>query len=210
MRYEYIAIEGNIGAGKTSLATKLADKYNGKLVLEEFADNPFLPKFYENRERYAFPLELSFLAERFAQLKKEITRRDMFHDVVVADYFISKSLIFSQANLEGDEYELFSKLYEIIEPTLPKPELLMYLHLPASKLIENIRKRGREYEQNISAEYLEEVQSSYFQFIRQHEDMRVVIVDTTDIDFVSNPKDFEKIDELLQQDYPRGISRITA
>lgn len=191
------------------MATRLADKYNGKLVLEEFADNPFLPKFYENRDRYAFPLELSFLAERFSQLKKEITRRDMFHDAVIADYFISKSLIFSQANLDGDEYELFSKLYEIIEPTLPKPELLLYLHLPTEKLVENIKKRGREYEQNISADYLEEVQASYFQFIKQHEHLRVVIVDTTNLDFVNNEADFEKMEALLFQDFPKGISRIT-
>jgi deoxyguanosine kinase len=209
LRHEYIAIEGNIGAGKTSLATKLAAKHNGKLVLEEFADNPFLPKFYNNRDRYAFPLELSFLAERFSQLKKEITRRDMFHDVVIADYFISKSLIFSQANLDGDEYELFSKLYEIIEPTLPKPELLIYLHLSTDKLIENIRKRGRDYEQGISPAYLEEVQASYFQFIKQHESMRVLIIDTTNLDFVNNNDDFDKIDALLAQDYPKGISRIT-
>ena len=209
MRYEYIAIEGNIGAGKTTLATKLAEKHNGKLVLEEFADNPFLPKFYENRDRYAFPLELSFLAERYSQLKNEVTRRDMFHDVVIADYFISKSLIFSQANLDGDEYDLFSKLYEIIEPTLPKPELLMYLHLPTDKLVENIKKRGRDYEQNITADYLDEVQSSYFQFIKQHEDLRVVIVDTSGLDFANNEGDFAKIEAIIFQEFPKGISRIT-
>lgn len=133
----------------------------------------------------------------------------MFHEVVIADYFISKSLIFSQANLEGDEYELFSKLYEIIEPTLPKPELLIYLHLPTDMLVENIKKRGRDYEQGISPAYLEEVQASYFQFIKQHESMRVLVIDTTSLDFVNNVDDFNKIDDLLTQDYPKGISRIT-
>jgi deoxyguanosine kinase len=208
MRYKYIAIEGNIGAGKTSLATRVAADNNARLVLEEFADNPFLPKFYKEHDRYAFPLELSFLAERFAQLKKELGSPDLFQQAVVSDYFISKSLIFSKANLAGDEYDLFAKLYSIIEPTLPKPELLLYIHLPADLLLENIRKRGRGYEQDITAKYLEGVQHSYFEFIRQHETMRIVIVDTTSLDFVNSPADYEQMCRLIDTEFPLGITRI--
>ncbi len=210
MRYDYIAIEGNIGAGKTSLATRLAADFSGKLVLEEFADNPFLPKFYEDRERYAFPLELSFLAERFSQLKEILASRDLFNNLIIADYFISKSMIFSKANLKGDEFELFSKMFHIIEASLPAPSLLVFLHLNSDKLIENIQKRGREYEQKIAPSYLMEVEKSYFKFIKQHRKLRVVVIDTNDIDFVANEEDYQKIVSIIQQDHPRGITLLKA
>ena len=208
MNYNYISIEGNIGAGKTSLATKLSEDFGARLLLEEFADNPFLPKFYENRERYAFPLELSFLAERFSQLKEELNSMELFSSGIISDYFISKCLIFSKANLDGAEYELFSKMYRIIEQNLPKPDLLVYLYLPVERLLENIKNRGREYEQNITAEYLNEVQESYLSFIKQHREQRIVIIESGDLDFVNREGDYERLKSLVMSDYPLGITRI--
>jgi deoxyadenosine/deoxycytidine kinase len=210
MKHRYIAIEGNIGAGKTSLATQIASDFNGKLILEEFADNPFLPKFYESPERYAFPLELSFLAERFSQLKKELTNQDMFHERVVSDYFLSKSLIFSKANLGTDEYDLFVKTYHIMHSSLPHPDLLVYLYLDYDKLKENIQKRGRPYEQDIKEEYLAGIQKSYFEFIRQQQNMPVLIIDTNDVDFVNSKSDYQRMISLLEKDYPKGVHRLKA
>lgn len=208
LKYEYIAIEGNIGAGKTSLAHKLAQHYDARLVLEEFAENPFLPPFYKNPERYAFPLELSFLAERFAQLKSVLSTRDMFAQVTIGDYFLSKSLIFARSNLNGDELNLFLQLYQIMEPNLPNPDLLVFLYLDIRKLQENIRKRGRDYEQSIQDNYLDDIQQSYFEFLRQRTDLRVLLVDTANLDFVNREADFKTILDLLEQDYPMGITRI--
>ena len=159
--YPYIAIEGTIGAGKTSLSKRLTADWDARLILEEFADNPFLPKFYEQPDRYAFPLELSFLSERFAQLKKEMQHIDMFAPHVVADYMIHKCQIFAQNNLQPDEYELFLKVFQMVEPNLPKPDLLVYLYLPVEQLLKNIHQRGRAYEQKISAEYLDNIQKQY-------------------------------------------------
>lgn len=210
MKHRYIAIEGNIGAGKTSLATQIAADFNGKLILEEFADNPFLPKFYESPERYAFPVELSFLAERFSQLKKELTNQDMFHERVVSDYFLSKSLIFSKNNLDPDEYDLFVKTYHIMHSSLPHPDLLVYLYLDYDKLKENILKRGRHYEQNIEEKYLAGIQKSYFEFIRQQQHMPVLIIDTNDVDFVNSKSDYQKMVALLEKDYSKGIHRLKA
>lgn len=208
--YGYIAIEGNIGAGKTSLASKLAEDFNGKLVLEEFADNPFLPKFYEQPDRYAFPLELSFLSERFSQLKKDLQSRDLFQSIVIADYFISKSLIFAKANLHGDELDLFMNMFKLMETNLPKPDLMIYLHTEVDQLQKNIKKRGREYEQQISDDYLAKVQKSYFTFIQQHKKMRVVIVDTSDVDFVNDPEHYDRMVEILRTPYKKGIHRVKA
>jgi deoxyguanosine kinase len=208
MHYDYIAIEGNIGAGKTSLATKLSDDLNGKLVLEEFADNPFLPKFYENHERYAFPLELSFLAERYSQLKEDLATRDLFHQCTVADYFINKSQIFAKANLKGDEYDLFLKMFQIAEASLPHPEVIVYLYLDVANLQENIKKRGREYEQKITDRYLTTIQKSYMQYIRQHRKLRVLMLDMNGIDFVANEEDYQKVRKLILQEHPVGVTRI--
>ena len=208
MRYGYIAIEGNIGAGKTSLATRFADEYGGKLVLEEFADNPFLPKFYESPERYAFPLELSFVSERFSQLKNELNSRDLFNSFVIADYFISKSMIFSKANLSDDEYRLFMNMFRLIESNLPKPDLLVYLHQDVDQLQKNIRKRGRPYEQKIQDAYLEKIQKSYFQFLNRQKKMRIVIVDVSDMDFVVNDHDYDRLKEIVNGSWPLGVSRV--
>jgi deoxyadenosine/deoxycytidine kinase len=207
--YNYIVIEGNIGAGKTSLTTRIAEELSARLILEEFADNPFLPKFYENPERYAFPLELSFLSERFSQLKKDLMKDDLFAPKVMSDYFISKCQIFAKNNLHNDEYNLFLKMFEIVESNTPKPDLLVYLYQNVDQLLKNIQKRGREYEKHITAEYLENIQQQYLEFIRQHSDMRVVIIDTTNLDFVNRDEDYKWIKEKVLSEYPVGISRIS-
>lgn len=182
MDYHFIAIEGNIGAGKTTLAHKLAEHYDAGLILEQFADNPFLPKFYKDRERYAFPLELSFLAERYSQLKDSLLHPDLFRQVIIADYTITKSQLFARTNLSADEYELFQRMAEIIKTSLPKPDLLIYLHTPVAKLQQQIHQRGRAYELEIADAYLEEIQDAYLQYLAQ-EDLPILMIDTTYADF---------------------------
>ncbi len=206
--YRYISIEGNIGAGKTTLTQKLAHDYQAKLVLEEFADNPFLPKFYKNPERYAFPVELSFLSERYAQFKREMNSADLFAPVILSDYFIGKCQIFAKNNLTKEEYDLFLKMYEIVESNCPKPDLLVYLYLDTEALLNNIRKRGRTYEQEITATYLSNIQKQYLEFIRQHDDMRILILNTTSLDFVQRPEDYLRIKSLLEREYDYGIHRL--
>ncbi|MFM7813479.1 MAG: deoxynucleoside kinase [Flavobacteriales bacterium] len=207
--YRYISIEVNIGAGKTSLSTRIANDWGARLVLEEFAENPFLPKFYEQPERYAFPLELSFLSERFSQLKRELNTSDLFAPIIISDYFISKCQIFAKNNLQGDEYHLFMKMFELVEASCPKPDLLVYLYLDVAELQANIRKRGRTYEAHITDAYLENIQRQYMEFIRQHQDMRVVIINTQGLDFVSHEADYLKLKTLIQREYPIGITRIS-
>jgi len=206
--YNYIAIEGTIGAGKTSLATMISEDYNAKLILEGFADNPFLPKFYKESDKYAFPLELSFLAERYQQLTDQLTKQDLFKDFTVSDYFINKSLIFAQKTLQEDVFGLYSRLFHIINSSIPKPDLLVYLYVTVDRLQANIKERGRDYEQNIENEYLEKIQSGYFDFIRQQQDMRILILDTNEVDFVKNPDDYQRIIQLIDQQYEPGIHRI--
>ena len=210
MLYNYIAIEGNIGSGKTSLATKISEEYNAKLILEQFEDNPFLPKFYEKPEQYAFPLELSFLASRFHQLKDDLTKQDLFKSFTISDYFINKTLIFARKTLQQDEFALFSKLFNIINTTLPKPDLLVYLYLSVDNLKRNILFRGRSYEQNIEKDYLEKIQKSYLDFIKAQQNIRILIIDTNKIDFVKNDEDYRLIKEsILNTEYKIGISRIS-
>jgi len=206
--YNYIAIEGNIGAGKTSLATRIAGEFNARLILEQFEENTFLPKFYENPTKYAFPLELTFLAERYQQLKDQLSTQDMFKTFTVADYFIHKSLIFASRNLSGDELTLYTRLFNIIEGVLPKPELLVYLYLNLDNLIKNIHDRGRVYEQNIQFEYLEKIQQGYLDFLRQQNKMRVLIIDTNHLDFVNRPNDYYKVLEVMTGVYEAGVHRI--
>ena len=206
--YKYISIEGNIGAGKTSLAKLLAEDLGSKLVLEEFTENTFLPKFYENPERYAFPVELSFLSERFSQLKRELNTADLFSPNIISDYFISKCQIFAKNNLSKDEYDLFMKMYEIVEATCPKPDLMVYLYLDVEELHYNIRKRGRSYEQSITDEYLVNIQNQYLEYIRQHEDMRVLMIYTKGLDFVTNTSDYEMLRDLILQPRDSGVYRV--
>ena len=211
MIYNYIAIEGTLGAGKTTLASRIANDFNGKLVLEEFeADkNPFLPKFYKEPDKYSFQVEMTFLALRYQQLKDKLGALDLFHDFIISDYYVAKSLIFSRNSLQEDEYQLFSRFFNIIFSDMPKPELLVYLYSDVSRLQANIRKRGRSYEQDITDTYLADIQQGYFDFIREQQgNMRILILDTNRLDFVANDADYRKIIEAIDQPYKIGIHRI--
>jgi deoxyadenosine/deoxycytidine kinase len=207
---QYLVIEGNIGAGKTTLATMLAQDLNAKLILEQFADNPFLPQFYQNPERYSFPLELSFLAERYKQLNVDLRTGSLFQNLTIADYFFMKSLIFAQNTLTGDELQLYKQIFSIIYNTLPKPNLYVYLHLPTDKLLQNIKKRGRDYEQTITADYLNNLTQGYFDFFKQHPDYTFLVIDTSNLDFVANAEDYLKIKEVIfDKSYNKGVNRVT-
>ena len=203
MNYHFIAIEGNIGAGKTTLAHLLAKHLNARLVLEEFADNPFLPKFYENPQQYAFPLELFFMAERYKQLKDLIHTKDLFQSVTVSDYLFTKCLLFAKVNLTEEEFRLYHKLYDIIRQPLIQPDLLIYLHVPVQKLQKNIRKRNRAYELNIPDDYLFRLQETYTHYIRQH-NLKTLFVDASNADFLGNEKHFRILLEALEKDYENG------
>ncbi|SHI91821.1 2-amino-4-hydroxy-6-hydroxymethyldihydropteridine diphosphokinase [Algibacter luteus] len=189
-KYNYIAIEGNIGAGKTSLATKMAHDFNAKLILERFADNPFLPKFYEDANRYAFTLEMSFLADRYQQISDDLSQLDLFKDFIVSDYDVFKSLIFSKITLQEDEFNLYRKLFYLMYKDIAKPELYVYLYQNTQRLQENIKKRGRDYEQNIADDYLEKINSGYLDFLKTQKDFNVKIIDVSDRDFVENRSDY--------------------
>lgn len=188
--FNYVAFEGNIGAGKTTLVHKIAEDFNGKTVLERFADNPFLPKFYKDQNRYAFPLEMSFLADRYQQLADDLAQFDLFKDFIVADYHIFKSLIFAKITLAEDEYRLYRNLFDIIYKEMPKPDLYIYLYQNTDRLLQNIKKRGRIYEQNIEAEYLEKINNGYLEYIKSQTDLNVLIIDVSHRDFVKKHEDY--------------------
>lgn len=190
---KFLVIEGNIGAGKTTLAKKIAEDKNAKLILEQFAENPFLPKFYENPERYSFPLELSFLAERYRQLKEELVMRDLFQPMVVSDYYFMKSLIFSKQTLGDDEYNLYKQLFNIIYKSLPKPDLLIYLNMSPERLLRQIKMRGREYELNITREYLNKIHKSYSEYFKQAETFPVLLVEADNADFINNKEHYTEL-----------------
>jgi deoxyguanosine kinase len=192
-KFNYIAIEGNIGSGKTSLARKIGDDYNAKLVLERFADNPFLPKFYADEDRYAFPLEMSFLADRYHQLTDDIAQFDLFKNFVVSDYYIFKSLIFAQITLPKEEYRLYRKMFDIMYKEIAKPDVYVFLYQNTERLIDNIKKRGRDYEQNIQADYLEKIHKGYLSFIKSKEELNTLIIDVSELDFVNNENDYQII-----------------
>ena len=210
MDYSFIVIEGNIGAGKTTLAKKIAEEYNAKLIPEEFAENPFLPKFYKDPDKYSFPLELSFLADRFHQLNKEIRNRDLFKSFVISDYYFTKSLIFARNTLSDDEYGLYRRIFDITYTNLPKPDLYVFLYLDIEKLIQNIQHRGRDYEKEIQPSYLEKIQNGYFEYMKQHQtEFKFLVIDTNNIDFVKNPDDYKRlIDTVFNRDYEVGINRV--
>jgi 2-amino-4-hydroxy-6-hydroxymethyldihydropteridine diphosphokinase len=189
-QFNYVAFEGNIGAGKTTLVHKIAEDFNGKTVLERFADNPFLPKFYKDQNRYAFPLEMSFLADRYQQLADDLAQFDLFKDFIVADYHIFKSLIFAKITLAEDEYRLYRNLFDIIYKEMPKPDLYVYLYQNTERLLQNIKKRGRIYEQNIEASYLDKINNGYLEYIKSQTDLNVLIIDVSDRDFVKKHEDY--------------------
>jgi deoxyguanosine kinase len=203
MKYNFITIEGNIGAGKTTLAHLLSKRLNARLILEEFADNPFLPKFYENQQQYAFPLELFFMAERYKQLKDLLQTKDMFHHVTVSDYLFTKCLLFAKVNLPDEEFLLYQKLFDIINPQLIQPDLLIYLHAPVIKLKENIRRRNRSYEQAIDSEYLFSLQETYTQYIKQH-NIKTLYIDASSADFLGNEKHLNAVVDALDVEYDEG------
>ncbi|HYC40351.1 MAG TPA: deoxynucleoside kinase [Chitinophagaceae bacterium] len=208
MKYHFVTIEGNIGAGKTTLAHLLSKHFNARLILEEFADNPFLPKFYENPSQYAFPLELFFMAERYKQLKELLQQKDMFQTLTISDYLFTKCLLFAKVNLPEDEFRLYQRLFEIIHQQLVSPDLLIYLHAPVHKLQANIRKRNRSYEQKIPDEYLFNIQETYTHYIRQH-NIKTLIVDVGEADFLGNEEHLKTIIAALHQDYSEGQHYLT-
>lgn len=208
MNYHFITIEGNIGAGKTTLAHLLSKHYNARLILEEFADNPFLSKFYENPAQYAFPVELFFMAERYKQLKELVQQKDLFQNVTISDYLFTKCLLFSKVTLPEDEFRLYQRLFDIIHQQLLQPDILIYLHAPVAKLQANIKKRNRSYEQNISDEYLFNLQETYTHYIKQH-NIKTLFVDASNADFLHNEKHLQVIYDALEKEYENGQHYIT-
>jgi len=192
-KYNYIAIEGNIGAGKTTLSNLIAEDFNAKIILERFADNPFLPKYYADMERYAFPLEMSFLADRYQQLSDDLAQFDLFKNFIISDYYIFKSLIFAQVSLSKEEYALYRRMFDIMYKEISKPDLYIYLYQETPRLLENIKKRGREYEQNIAPDYLDNIHKGYASFIKTEESLNTLIIDVSDMDFLNNPSDYNEI-----------------
>ena len=206
IRYNYLVIEGNIGAGKTTLASKIANDFNARLILERFAENAFLPKFYNNPEKYSFQVELSFLATRYKQFKEEFAS---FKPFIVADYYFTKSLVFAASTLNGDEFELYRQIFYIIYDSLPKPDLYVYLHLEPEKLLENIKKRGRNYEMNITEGYLRTIQDNYFNFFKQNTDFKYLVIDINKIDFIGYEIDYENIiDVIFNKNYQTGVNKV--
>jgi deoxyadenosine/deoxycytidine kinase len=208
MKYSFITIEGNIGAGKTTLASLLSKHFNARLILEEFAENPFLPKFYENQEQYAFPLELFFMAERYKQLKDLLQTKDIFQQITISDYLFTKCLLFAKVNLPNEEFRLYQKLFDIINPQIVQPEILIYLHSPVNKLQENIKNRNRNYEQNIPNDYLFSLQETYTNYIKQH-NIKTLFIDCSNADFVNNEAHLAIIINALDKEYEDGQHYIT-
>ena len=208
MKYNFVTIEGNIGAGKTTLAHLLSKHFNARLILEEFADNPFLPKFYENPQQFAFPLELFFMAERYKQLKDLLHTQDLFNSITISDYLFTKCLLFAKVNLPTDEFRLYQSLFDIIHQQLVQPEILIYLHSPVDRLQQNIKRRNRSYEQQIGDDYLLSIQETYTQYIKQH-NIKTLFVDAGNADFLSNEKHLQVIIDALDQEYEQGQHFIT-
>lgn len=206
--YNYVVVEGTIGAGKTTLSTMLARDYNAELVLERFADNPFLEKFYKDPVHYAFPVEMTFLMDRYQQLRNLLTARDLFTDFVLGDYFIDKCLLFSKNNLSQDEFALFKKVFDTISGFLPKPDLILYLYTNPDRLLKQIAKRNRDFEKDITKEYLSDIQEKYLTHFRENQQIPILLLDTENVDFVENPSDYQKIKTLVTNHYEAGIHRI--
>jgi len=208
-KYNYIVIEGNIGAGKTTLATRIAEQFNARLILETFEDNPFLPKFYQDPDKYSFPLELSFLASRYKQLNEELGIPDLFKTFSVADYYFMKSLVFAASTLREDEYNLYRQIFLIIYSSLPKPDIYVYLHVNPDRLLNNIEKRGRFYEKSITREYLQKIQDGYFAFFKQNPENKYLIIDINNLDFVSDEGHYKKIiNTIFNREFSKGLNMV--
>jgi len=205
---KYVVIEGNIGSGKTTLTKMLAEYWNARTVLEQFSDNPFLPKFYEDPTRHAFPLEMSFLAERYHQHRNELSGQELFQPISICDYSFGKSLVFAGINLPPDEFELYRTLFHIIHGRLPRPDLLIYLHCSEEKSLRQIKERGRPYEQDITLDYLRRISNGYREFLHQTERTTIVIVDTEDIDFKEDPSHFLRLHKAFSVPRKHGVHRL--
>jgi deoxyguanosine kinase len=203
MKHHFITVEGNIGVGKTTLTHLLAKHFNARLILEEFADNPFLPKFYEKPDQYAFPLELFFMAERYKQLKEMVHTKDLFQSITISDYLFTKCLLFAKVNLPEEEFRLYQKLFDIIHQQLTFPDILIYLHAPVQKLQANIKKRNRSYEQSIPDEYLFNIQETYTSYIKHH-NIKTIFIDASNADFLGNEKHLQIVIDALDKDYDNG------
>ncbi|MAZ01422.1 MAG: hypothetical protein CMP58_04470 [Flavobacteriales bacterium] len=208
MLYNYVSVEGNIGSGKTLLASMLADFFEAKLILERFSNNPFLPKFYESPKQNAFPLELFFLAERYNQISKDITSPELFKNFTISDYSIFKSSLFAKVTLSSHELVLFSRLYDIILNNFPKPDLMIYLHSDIERIKKNINDRNREYEKNIKVDYLFKLQKAYHKFLNQTNNIRIVYLDVSEVDFKKDVNVFNKIAKTITTNYSLGLNKI--
>lgn len=207
--YNYIVIEGNIGSGKTSFCNKLGDQYGCKVILEDFEDNPFLPFFYENPERYAFTVELFFLTERQKQLQRHLVNQDLFTTFTVADYAFIKSLLFSRKNLTEEEYRTFNKIFNVFNSAIPQPDIIVYFHRGIQELKQLIHSRGRPYEQDITEEYLQIIQNSYFEYFRNILSFPILIVDISEVDFLTNETHFKTVESLIRKKYQPGVHRFS-
>jgi len=207
--HKYITIEGNIGVGKTTLSHMLAEEYNSQLILEQFTDNPFLPFFYEDPSRYAFPVELFFMTERHKQLQRQLLNRNLFHNEIISDYFFIKTILFAKSNLNEEEYRLFQRLFSILNANFPKPDILVYLHRSVDKLMDHIKLRGREYELKIERPYLQKIQDSYFEYFKSEITFPVLVIDIENMDFINNISHYEEIKQLIAKSYPPGLHRVS-
>ncbi|MFM7091088.1 MAG: deoxynucleoside kinase [Bacteroidota bacterium] len=205
LAYPYIVIEGNIGVGKTTLCRRLQEKYEARLILEQFSDNPFLPYFYENPERHAFSVELFFMTERHRQLQEELVQGNLFNQQIISDYIFIKTLLFAKNNLNEEEYRLFQRLFHVLNAHFIKPDLVLYLHRPVPVLLNQIKKRGRSFEQEMSEVYLENIQKAYFDFFKMDPDFPIVVVGLDELDFEKDPGIFEQLNNLLRQKYSVGV-----
>ena len=204
---KYITIEGNIGAGKTTLAKMLAEEFNANLILEQFADNPFLPKFYQNPDKYSFHVELSFLASRYKQLTNELPFKNLFKTFTIADFYFAKSLIFARATLSNNEFKLYREIFNIIYKSLPLPDIFVYLHEEPKKLKENIIRRGRPYEQDLDENYLQKIQEGYFRFMKENQNLKCVIIDINGRDFVRHQVNYQEIKHVMfNQKHKKGLN----
>ncbi len=209
MKYNFITVDGNTGAGKTTLTKKLQEKFGGRIILEEHVDNPFLPLAFNDPERYGFPNELYFLVKRYHQIQETITDYDLYGSTHFSDYLFVKTLLYAEVNLGAKEYELFKEVFTIFFEQLPQPELLVYVHSTVDRLVQNIQKRGRGYEQEVRRQYLQDVEDIYFRYFKEESDLRVLVINASDIDFVENDAHLEWIYSLLEKEYKPGITTVT-
>jgi deoxyadenosine/deoxycytidine kinase len=200
-RYRYIVVEGPIGAGKTSLTHKLAERLGADVLLESASDNPFLPRFYQEPRRYALPTQLHFLFDRSRQLR-ELTQGDLFRAGTVSDFLIDKDMLFARMNLDDDEFELYQKVYADLAPQAPTPDLVIYLQAPTDALQERVKRRGVDFERGMDAGYLERLANSYSEFFHRYDAAPLLIVNTSHLNFAQSEADFELL--LERMDKMRG------